>query len=174
MEEEENEPAPLPNWLTENMYCEPTPGVCAQESQAECQDEWYRDVHKKHVLESAKAFCEQVAKDLNGQDLTVGKHSHYFKGDEIVEKADSNYATFLIGLEDAKECKINNIDRYPYTPVTGHGCFGITYGAWRQCDNKGHGGAVDHQTSEARSKGRRDLVEGLRKLIRLTSSIPRR
>ena len=84
-----------------------------------------------------------MAKDLNGIDNSVGKHFHYFDRDEIVTKADSTYATFRIGLEDTKECESHNIDRYPYTPVTGYDCFAITYGAWHQCDNKGQGGAVE-------------------------------
>ena len=125
------------------MYCEPTPSKCAQESGRECQNEWYWDVHKSWVNESAKAFCEQVAKDLNGIDNSVGKHFHYFQHDKIVTNTDSTYATFWIGIEDAKVCKSNNIDRYPYTPVDGHDCLGVIYGAWRQCDNKGQGGAVE-------------------------------
>ena len=125
------------------MYCEATPSECAQEKGESCRDEWYWDVHKKSVLTSAKAFCEQVAKGLNGQDYSVGEHFHCFKGDEIVTNAHSTDGIFLIGLEDTKACESNNIDRYPYTPVTGYDCFAVTYGAWHQCDNKGQGGAVE-------------------------------
>ena len=84
-----------------------------------------------------------MAKALNGQDYLVGEHFYYFKGDEIKTKLKSTNGVFLIGLEDTEECKSNNIDRYPYTPVAGYDCFAVTYGAWHQCDNKGQGGAVE-------------------------------
>ena len=122
------------------MYCEPAPGRCEE---GKCANEWYWDVPKSWVLESAKAFCEQVAKDLDGKDNSVGENINYFYHDKMVTAAQSTEGVFRIGLEDAKECKSNNIDRYPSTPVAGFDCLAVTYGAWHQCDNKGQGGAVE-------------------------------
>ncbi|KAL8796898.1 MAG: hypothetical protein Q9195_000981 [Heterodermia aff. obscurata] len=142
-----NEPALLPNSLTDGMYCEAVPSKCAEARGDDCMEEWFWDVHKPWVLESAKAFCEEVAKPLNGIEDMVGGHFHYFYKDEIVTKAyeleASNVRKFEIGIKDTAECKSNNKQRYPYTPVEGHDCYAIVYGAWHQCDNRGQGGAVE-------------------------------